>query len=259
MNYDLERQRAIVCGGTDGIGRMIAILLSEQGVEIILIARNQKKINKTLSELSSKMNQNHNSICVDFNFPDNLKKGLLSSNLEPVDILINNSGGPHGGPLLEANEEEFYLAFNRLLICNQILAKEVVPGMKKKGHGRIINIISTSINQVIAGLGVSNTIRGSVSQWAKTLALELGSSNITVNNILPGYTETSRLNELVLEKIKNTGVTKEKVIENWTSATSLGRLGTPEEIANVALFIASSASSYITGHNFSVDGGKFKN
>ena len=123
-----------------------------------------------------------------------------------MDILVNNSGGPHGGPLIDADEEEFRIAFERLLICNHILAKAVVPGMKKIKWGRIINIISTSVRQVIPGLGVSNTVRGSVAQWGKTLALELGEFGITVNNILPGYTATARLKELAKSKSESTGL-----------------------------------------------------
>ena len=147
------------------------------------------------SSLSLNHGQNHQAVCADFNEPNELKERIntyINSLGKVVDILINNSGGPHGGPLIEADEDEFRIAFERLLICNQVMAKAVFPGMKKKGSGRIINIISTSVNQVIPGLGVSNTIRGSVAQWGKTLALELGQYGICVNNVLPGYADTAR-------------------------------------------------------------------
>ena len=174
-----------------------------------------------------------------------------------ADILINNSGGPHGGPLIDAEENEFRVAFERLLICNQIMTKAVVPGMKEKGSGRIINIISISVNQVIPDLGVSNTVRGAVAQWAKTLALELGQYGITVNNILPGYTATNRLHDLAELKAKNRGVKSEVIRQEWAKNTSLKRLGKPNEIASAVAFLASDGASYINGHDMSIDGGRF--
>ena len=160
--------------------------------------------------------------------------------------------------LIESEIEEFRVAFERLLICNQIVTKSVISTMKNQDYGRIINIISTSIKQVIPGLGVSNTIRGAVAQWAKTLALELGKYNITVNNVLPGYTKTGRLDELADSKAKTLNVAKADIEESWAESTALNRLAEPIEIASVVLFLASSDSSYITGHNLAVDGGRFK-
>jgi 3-oxoacyl-[acyl-carrier protein] reductase len=232
--------------------------MANRGCQIILVARDQDKLDLTLSELNK--DNNHSSVRANFDRPDELKENIsiaLKSLNKPVDILVNNSGGPHGGPLIEANEDEFRIAFERLLICNHILAKAVVPGMKEMKCGRIINIISTSIRQVIAGLGVSNTIRGSVAQWGKSLALELGEFGITVNNVLPGYTSTSRLKELAKNKSKSTGISEEDLYELWGSNTSLKRLGVPEEIAEGIAFLASDGSSYITGHNLSIDGGRF--
>ena len=259
MKISLENKRAIVCGSTDGIGKASAILLAQNGCEVTLVSRNQNKLDKTCSELSVASNQNHKTICADFDHPNNLKK-IIKSYLEslgkPIDILINNSGGPHGGLLIEADDNEFRIAFERLLICNHIMAKAVFPGMKEQGTGRIINIISTSVKQVIPGLGVSNTIRGSVAQWGKTLALELGEYGICVNNILPGYTATARLEDLAASKADDLGMSIDEIKTNWANKTSLKRLGKPKEIANTILFLASDESSYVTGHNFSVDGGR---
>ena len=181
MDKSLNGKTAIVCGSTDGIGKSTAILMANRGCQIILVARDQDKLDLTLSELNE--DNNHSYVRANFDKPDELKENIsiaLKSLNKPVDILVNNSGGPHGGPLIEANEDEFRIAFERLLICNHILAKAVVPGMKEMKCGRIINIISTSIRQVIAGLGVSNTIRGSVAQWGKSLALELGGLVVAV-------------------------------------------------------------------------------
>ena len=260
MNLSLKHKHAFVCGSTDGIGKASALLMAEYGCEITLIARNQEKLDSTLSELAQNDDQNHSTVCADFDDPGMLKEKVnsqISTLGKPVDILVNNSGGPHGGALIEAEEDEFRIAFERLLICNHIMAKAVVPGMKEQGSGRIINIISTSVRQVIPGLGVSNTIRGAVAQWAKTLALELGEFGITVNNILPGYTATARLQELAENKAESMGVTPDQIRDDWAKNTSLKRLGTPDEIASSVAFLASDAAGYVSGHNLSVDGGRF--
>jgi len=252
MDLSLKGNRAIVCGSTDGIGKASALLMAERGASITLVARNKEKLNDTLTELSTEHGQNHATVCADFNKPDELKQ-MIQAHLKESGytyrILVNNSGGPHGGALIDAKEDEFREAFERLLICNQIMAKAVVPSMKELGEGRIINIISTSVRQVIPGLGVSNTIRGAVAQWAKTLALELGEFGITVNNVLPGYTATNRLQSLAESKAKTMGVTSEYINEIWKNNTSLKRLGKPEEIASVVAFLASYDSSYINGHD----------
>ena len=260
MNLSLKHKHAFVCGSTDGIGKASALLLAEHGCEITLIARNQEKLDSTLLELAQNNGQNHSTVCADFDDPETLKERVnsqISTLGKPVDILVNNSGGPHGGTLIEAEEDEFRIAFERLLICNHIMAKAVVPGMKEQGSGRIINIISTSVRQVIPGLGVSNTIRGSVAQWGKTLAIELGEYGICVNNILPGYTATARLQDLADSKAESMGVTPDQIQDGWAKNTSLRRLGTPEEIAGTVAFLASDAAGYISGHNLSVDGGRF--
>lgn len=259
MNLSLKNKHAIVCGSTDGIGKGSALLLAERGASITLVARNNDKLNQTLSELSTQDGQTHFTICADFNQPDQFKIiiGLMKTLVGHADILVNNSGGPKGGAIIQAEEDEFRIAFERHLICNQILAQAIVPGMKEKGKGRIINIISTSVRQVIPGLGVSNTIRGAVAQWAKTLALELGQFGITVNNVLPGYTNTARLQSLAESKAKSLGVTPEEINEFWIKNTSLRRLGKPEEIASAVAFLASDAASYINGHDVPVDGGRF--
>ena len=260
MNLLLENKHAIICGSSDGIGKASAILMAHRGCEVTLVARNQAKLDSTLLELNNRQGQHHQTLCVDFNKPNKVKEKVNShvSKLgKTVDILINNSGGPHGGPLIEAEENEFRIAFERLLICNQIMAKAVFPGMREQRSGRIINIISTSVKQVIPGLGVSNTIRGSVAQWGKTLAIELGQYGICVNNILPGYTSTARLQDLADSKAEALGVTAQEIREVWAKNTSLKRLGSPEEIANTVAFLASDESGYITGHNLSVDGGRF--
>ena len=256
MNLSLSGRRAIVCGSTSGIGRACAQLLAERGASVVLAARDEEKLISTVNSLDG---DGHSYICADFNEPDNLRLKTIDhiNKTGVIHILMNNSGGPPGGRLIEANTDEFEIAFKRHVISSHILTQAVVPGMKKERYGRIINIISTSINQVIPGLGVSNTIRGAVAQWVKTLAIELGPYGITANNVLPGYIDTDRLKNLLEKSAKDKNVTYDQMVTEIEKKTSLGRIGLPTEVASAVAFIASEAGGYISGTNFSVDGGRF--
>ena len=254
----MKNKNAMVCGSSKGIGASTAIELSKLGAAITLVARNEESLFEILSQLDSSMEQKHSHILVDF---DNSKK--LESTINdfvktnpPIHILINNSGGPKPGPIINANIDDFIDAFNRHLICNHILVKALVPNMKKSGFGRIINITSTSVKEPIKGLGVSNTIRGAVANWAKTLSFELGEFGITVNNILPGYTDTQRLQEIFLDKSKKSDFDIESIISDAYSQIPLGRFADPKETAKVICFLASEDASYINGINLPVDGGR---
>ena len=256
MNLSLSGRRAIVCCSTSGIGRACAQLLAERGASVVLAARDEEKLISTVNSLDG---DGHSYICADFNEPDNLRLKTIDhiNKTGVIHILMNNSGGPPGGPLIEANTDEFEIAFKRHVISSHILTQAVVPGMKKERYGRIINIISTSVNQVIPGLGVSNTIRGAVAQWVKTLAIELGPYGITANNVLPGYIDTDRLKNLLEKSAKDKNVTYDQMVTEIEKKTSLGRIGLPTEVASAVAFIASDAGGYISGTNFSVDGGRF--
>ena len=256
MNLSLSGRRAIVCGSTSGIGRACAQLLAERGASVVLAARDEEKLISTVNSLDG---DDHSYICADFNEPDNLRLKTIDhiNKTGVIHILMNNSGGPPGGPLIEANTDEFEIAFKRHVISSHILTQTVVPGMKEEGYGRIINIVSTSVNQVIPGLGVSNTIRGAVAQWVKTLAIELGPYGITANNVLPGYIETDRLRNLLEKSAKDKNVTYDQMVTETEKKTALGRIGLPTEVASAVAFIASEAGGYISGTNFSVDGGRF--
>ena len=254
-DHSLSGKRAVVCGSTDGIGKATAYKLAEQGAEVIIVARDPKKLDKTIHDLPITGNQDHSMVCADFNSPEELEE-RISKVSSPVHILVNNSGGPPGGDLIEAKKEEFRLSLERHVICNQILAKAFVPSMKELGFGRIINIISTSVIQVIPGLGVSNTTRGAVANWARTLALELGQFGITVNNILPGYTDTGRLQSLAEARAADQGISVNEIRADWIKSVPLGRIGKPSEIASVATFLASDTAGYINGTDIPVDGGR---
>lgn len=259
MNLDLTGKNAIVCGSTQGIGKAIAIQLAKQGANILLIARNEYKLELVKNELDISKNQEHHYLAVDFSFPPELKihlEDFIELNNINFHILINNTGGPPGGLIHEAKTDEFLHAFNNHLICNHILAQTVIPGMKKEGYGRIINIISTSVKQPLPGLGVSNTIRGAVANWSKTLANELGQFGITVNNVLPGATNTVRLKSIIENKAQKTGKSTEEILKEMSNQVPMKRIAEPEEIANAACFLASPAASYINGINVPVDGGR---
>jgi 3-oxoacyl-[acyl-carrier protein] reductase len=260
MDIRCEGRHALIGGSTAGIGRACAIVLAEQGASITLIARNEQKLLATLKELKTSTQQNHGYIVADFSHPDSLKEKVDAYllNKKNVDILINNTGGPPLKPALEATAEDFKIAFNQHLICSHLLSQTVIPKMKEVGYGRIINITSYTAKQPLTDMIVSNTIRGAVSSWAKTMANELGSYGITVNNVLPGSTATERLFSIAKDRIEMTGQSEEKVMDDMEKIIPLGRFGKPEEIAWAVAFIASPAASYINGINFPVDGGKTK-
>ena len=258
MDLSLAGKRALVCGSTQGIGKAAALELARLGASITLIARNEEKLNEVLMELDKSKNQLHQYIAVDFQNPVQLKE-KVAANIKAngnVQILVNNTGGPPGGKIEGAKEEEFIKAFNSHLICNHVLMQAVVEGMKASKYGRIINIISTSVKVPLKGLGVSNTIRSAVANWSKTLANELAAYNITVNNVLPGATNTQRLKTIIDNKSKAGAVTTDSVIQEMTAEIPAGRFAEPEEIANAVAFLASPAASYITGINLPVDGGR---
>jgi len=257
MNLDLTGKRALVCGSTQGIGKSSATELALLGADITLMARNEDKLKEVLQGLSTKQKQKHHYLVADFNDQDQLYLIINEYVLKNrIDILINNTGGPAGGQAIDARTAEFINAFNMHLICNQILVQAVSTGMKKHNFGRIINIISTSVKTPLKGLGVSNTIRGAVASWAKTLALELGPFGITVNNILPGFTMTGRLESLISAIAERENKSREDVINDMISTIPAGRIADPHEVAAAIAFLASPAASYINGINFPVDGGK---
>lgn len=260
MNLQLNDKTAVVCGSTQGIGKATAIELSNMGATVVLVARNEEKLKESLKDLNTSNNQQHSYIVADFSHPNELEKIMGSWILDnqKVHILVNNTGGPKGGAIREAKTSEFISAFNQHLICNHIMVQALYPLMKNEGYGRIINIISTSVKQPLPGLGVSNTIRGAVANWGKTLANELGQFNITVNNVLPGATNTDRLQTLAQIKSDLNNETVDSVFAEMASESPMNRIAKPEEIAAAVAFLASPAASYINGINVPVDGGRTK-
>lgn len=258
MDLKLNNKNALVCGSTQGIGKATAMLLAAEGVNVTLCARNEERLKKVLSELPS--HRNHNYIVADFSNPNGLKEKVLAfiNENHGFHILINNTGGPRNGAILDATLEEFENAFTQHLKCNHVLAQTTIPFMKQEGFGRIVNVISTSVKEPIPGLGVSNTIRNAVGNWSKTLSIEVGALGITVNNVLPGFTDTERLNEIIKIKANIEGTSIPKMTEIMKSYTPAKRFAKPEETANAIVFLTSEAASYINGINIPVDGGRTK-
>lgn len=257
MNLDLKGKRALVGGSTQGIGKATAIELAQLGADITLLARNEESLKKVLKELPTHLGQKHNYLVADFNFPDQLKTVVEKFVKEnTIAILINNTGGPPAGPAIDATPDEFIKAFTAHLICNQILVQAVVPAMKQSGYGRIISVISTSVKIPIKGLGVSNTTRGAVANWAKTIATELAPFGITVNNVLPGTTMTGRLDSIIKNKAEKLGKSYDEIKNEMIAEVPAGRISEPHEVAAAVAFLASPAAGYITGINVPVDGGR---
>ncbi|MBL9030585.1 MAG: SDR family oxidoreductase [Phycisphaerae bacterium] len=258
MDMNLSGKRALVGGSTQGIGRAAAVELASLGATVTLIARNAEALSAVAAELPRPVGQAHGIVVADFANPEAVGTAIRAEidPSRPFHVLVNNTGGPPGGPAHDAAPDAFVVAFKTHLVSFQVLVKALIPGMRSAGYGRIINIISTSVKAPIPNLGVSNTIRAAVANWGKTLAHELGPFGITVNNILPGFTDTARLAELFKARAAKTGKPYQQVVDEAIATIPAGRLGRPEEIAAAVAFLASPAAGYINGINLPVDGGR---
>lgn len=261
LNLNLSGKTALVCGSTQGIGLAAARELADMGANLVLMARNPEKLAAAIQTLSKSAHQNHSFLVADFANPDTVQMALNNylDTGAAVHILVNNTGGPAGGPITQATPDAFEAAFKSHLICNHILATGCIPSMKAAGYGRIINVISTSVKVPLAGLGVSNTIRAAVGNWSKTLANEVASFGITVNNVLPGATETERLTSIMAHKSEKSGQPLDTVTNHMLAEIPMQRFGRPEEIGQAIAFLASPAAAYISGINLPVDGGRTPN
>jgi 3-oxoacyl-[acyl-carrier protein] reductase len=256
MNLLLKERVAVICGSTQGIGLAIAHELALAGADCVLLARNENSLKKVLLSLDNSKGQNHHYAIADFSDNNQVRIAIEKIVLQrAVHILINNTGGPSPGPVTEATEDQLIHAFQQHIINNQLLVQAVLPGMKKAGYGRIINIVSTSVKIPIANLGVSNTVRAATAGWSKTLSQEIAQFGITVNNILPGYTKTGRLESLLTANATKQNISKDELATKMQQQIPARRFAEAEEIAALAAFLASPAASYINGTNIPVDGG----
>lgn len=257
MNLELTGKNALVCGGSSGIGKAAAIELSKLGANITLLSRNASSLTEALAGLHRQPGQEHDFIIADMAHHEDLHQTMIGlTTQKTIHIVVNNTGGPPAGAILDADLVAFKLAFEQHLLAYHLIAQLIVPGMKSVAYGRIINVISTSVKQPLHGLGVSNTIRAAVANWSKTLATELAPFHITVNNVLPGATETERLNAIVSNKAAKQGKSLDEIRQDMLDEIPMRRFGKPEEIAAAIAFLASPAAAYITGTQITVDGGR---
>jgi len=257
MDIQLSGKHALVLGASQGIGRAVALELAALGARVTAVARNTERLSQLMSELAPANGSSHQYITADASETHALELQMAETERRsPIDIIVNNTGGPPPGPAHLAPVEAFEQAFRQHLLSFQAVVRATVPGMKARGHGRIINIISTSVKQPLHDLGVSNTIRGAVAQWAKTLANELGPHGITVNNVLPGATSTERLQAIIRSKAGKLGISEEEAANGMLAEIPLRRFAAPEEIAAAVAFLAGPSGSYINGINLPVDGGR---
>lgn len=251
----LVGKNALVCGASEGIGLASAQALAEQGANVTLLARRESALQLALLTLAQSGTQQHRFIVADVS---KLQLALPDIQAAGFDILINNSAGPAGGALQNADAETLLAVFNQHVLAGQALLQAVLPNMRSRQWGRIVNIISTSVKEPIAMLGVSNTIRGAMASWAKTLASELGGDGITVNNVLPGYTKTQRLEQILQERAASSGQSVEKIAEAMLASVPAKRFAQAQEIAHAVAFLCQPMSGYVNGINLPVDGGRTK-
>jgi len=257
MNLNLTGKTALVCGGSQGLGSAVATELALLGANIIVLARREEVLQKFVQTLDQSQGQLHQYIAADSNQPSLLlEKVQQKLQTGAIEILVNNTGGPAAGPLIETKVEDLEIVFQAHLSVSHLLTQALVPGMKSAGFGRIINILSTSVKQPIDGLGISNTVRSAVANWAKTMANELGAFGITVNNVLPGYTNTDRLQYLFARQAERSSSMPEAILNKTLALIPAGRLGEPEELGAAVAFLCSPAAAYINGINLPVDGGR---
>jgi 3-oxoacyl-[acyl-carrier protein] reductase len=257
LSTSLLNRNAVICGASTGIGREISLAMSAQGANVFLIARSQDKLEALADECKSVGAANAHFATCDLEDADAV--GAVAAKalgkFAAVHILVNNSGGPPGGPILDADIEDFLKPMRRHLFAAHELVKALSPSMASEKYGRIINVISISVKEPIAGLGVSNTVRGAVASWAKTLSKELP-AEITINNLLPGFTATDRLDSLKSTVAERHGISADDVAAQWLATVPAQRLGDPRELAALAAFLASPAGAYVRGQSIAVDGGR---
>ncbi|MEO5628304.1 MAG: SDR family oxidoreductase [Thermomonas sp.] len=259
MDLDLNGRHALVCGGSEGIGRATALELAQLGANVTLLARRDDALRDAVASLPCSGDQQHGYLVADVAQTFELGQSVAALAMDrPVHILVNNTGGPPGGSAHAAEIGAYLDAFNKHLIANQVLLQSVLPGMHSAQWGRIVNVISTSVYEPIANLGVSNTIRGAVASWAKTLSRELAADGITVNNVLPGYTRTQRLEQILADRSQASGKSQDEVAKVMLATVPAGRFANAGEVAGMIAYLCSPAAAYVNGQSIAVDGGRMQ-
>ncbi len=248
----LDGKTALVCGASKGIGRACALMLARAGARVIACARSAADLDSLVNEMHG---DGHEGVLLDLEDLGAVRDAI--SGIGTIHILLNNSGGPPGGPLLENTLEEFEGPFRRHLHAAHTITQALVPGMEEAGTGRIVNIISTSVREPIDNIGLSNTLRGAMASWAKSLSRELPAC-VTINNIMPGFTDTDRLGSLATSISERTGKPVEDVRDEWMSGVPIQRLINPLETAVAVTWLCLPSSSAVRGISLAVDGGRMR-
>ena len=259
MNISLKSKKALVGGSSKGLGNAVAYQLASSGASVTLVSSNEKRLIKTVDDLRDKTGLSHDYLVVDYNNFEEYKK-IIKEYLDtnPIDILINNTQGPKGGDVMNVSVEDYQKSFDLLFKSVVFTTMIALENMKKKKWGRIINMASISVKEPLSYLALSNSIRSAVTTWGKTLSNDLGSYNITVNNILTGYFNTERINELNSDKAKKLNIDVEEVYNAMKELIPLKRIGDPKEFSYLVTFLASNNAAYINGANIPIDGGLIK-
>lgn len=259
MNISLSGKRAFIGGSSQGIGFAIAERMAACGANVTLTSRNEEKLKNAVAKLPKRKGQKHDYCVIDFGDLKKLERILAKYQAKtaenPVSILVLNSGGPAPATAFNATPPQYQAYFNETMMANQMLVQAFVPAMRERQYGRIITVLSSVVKQPKLDLGISNTIRAGIANWAKALSIELGGDGITVNNILPGLIQTARLDQLIEDRAQKTGLSKEKIAAQMAASIPAGRIGAPEDLGNVAAFLASDLAAYVNGLNVPVDGG----
>lgn len=259
MDLNLDGRHALVCGASEGIGRATAHELAQLGAQVTVLARRRDALQAVVDALPTPHGQAHGLLAVDLGQTHALAQAVAQLvDTAPVHILVNNAGGPPGGAANTAPADAYLTAFTQHLVASQTLLQAVLPGMRSARWGRVVNVISTSVREPIDGLGVSNTVRGAVASWAKTIARELAGDGITVNNVLPGYTETGRIAQIVGNRVRSSGQSEEAIRQAMRADVPAGRFAAPDETAAVIAFLCAPAAAYVTGVSLPVDGGRMR-
>ena len=259
MNISLKGKNALIGGSSRGLGYAVARQLAISGASVTLMSRNEKKLKEIIANLENETKIKHNYLIVDFNNFDSYEEKISTFLIHnPIDILVNNTQGPKPGDIESLSIEDYQNAFDLLFKSVVHTTSIALPYMKKNSWGRVLNMVSISVKEPLSYLALSNTIRGSVVTWAKTLANDVACDNITVNNILTGYFMTERIEELNFEKAKKLNISTDQVFDTMKNQVPMKRIGNPEEFGFLASFLCSDKASYITGINIPIDGGLIK-
>ena len=259
MNLNLKNKNAIVCASSQGLGKAAAIDLAKEGVNLAICSRDQEKIDKAKEEILQKTEHNIKVIALKADLDSLVDIQIflreVEQSLGEIDILINNTGGPPPSTFEQISDEDWQNAFNSTMMSAIRLSRALVPNMKKKEWGRIINISSVSVKTPVNGLFLSNSLRMGVLGWAKALADELAAHGITVNTVCPGYTRTERVEAILEAQSSSSGLSKEEIEKTIADNIPMKRVGEAEDLAGLITFLASEKANYMTGLAVQVDGG----